>query len=435
MGDGMESVDLPTPALIKPIELWTGKQLFSVLIRPHAHMKVFVNLTVLEKNYSKSGGTMCPNDGFVYFRNSELVCGQLGKATLGNGNKDGLFSVLLRDYNAHAAASCMNRLAKLSARWIGNHGFSIGIDDVEPGGLLNHKKKARMDEGYEKCDNLIKDYNEGKLELPPGCDSAQALEAQITEVLSKIRETTANSDDCVCWPTNSWRSAYPNGFIDRSLPHFPRKPKTHSAKGFVANSFYSGLTATEFFFHTMGGREGLVDTAVKTADTGYMSRRLIKALEDLSVQYDYTVRNTSGGVVQFLYGDDGMDPAKMEGENGVPLNLERLYMKIKATCPARRHENLSPSEAKKEVYERLSKPDTTHCSNKFKNPLLGFFDELSKPDTTIARINSRIHCWGSLMKNVMRRTILVLLRRMMERYLELQLELLELKALENQELR
>lgn len=41
----------------------------------------------------------------------------------------------------------------------------------------------------------------------------------------------------------------------------------------MANSFYSGLTPTEFFFHTMAGREGLVDTAVKTAETGYMSRR------------------------------------------------------------------------------------------------------------------------------------------------------------------
>ncbi|KAF9600283.1 hypothetical protein IFM89_005869 [Coptis chinensis] len=403
MGDAMDPVDLPTPALIKPIELWTGKQLFSVLARPHAQMKVFLNLTVLEKNYSKSGETMCPNDGFVYFRNSELICGQLGKATVGNGNKDGLFSVLLRDYNVHAAASCMNRLAKLSARWIGNHGFSIGIDDVQPGELLNQQKKARIDEGYEKCDDLIREHIKGNIELPPGSDSALTLEAEISKVLNNIRETTAN----VCMKELHWRNSplimsqcgskgspinisqmiacvgqqsvggrrAPNGFIDRSLPHFPRKCKTPSAKGFVANSFYSGLTATEFFFHTMGGREGLVDTAVKTADTGYMSRRLIKALEDLSVQYDYTVRNASGGVVQFLYGDDGMDPAKMEGKDGVPLNLERLYMKIRATCPANAHENLSPSEALKKVYERLEKPDISlDGANKFKNSLRDFFE-------------------------------------------------------------
>ena len=83
----------------------------------------------------------------------------------------------------------------------------------------------------------------------------------------------------------------PNGFEDRSLPHFERHSKLPAAKGFVENSFYSGLTPTEFFFHTMGGREGLVDTAVKTAETGYMQRRLVKSLEDLVQHYDGTVRN------------------------------------------------------------------------------------------------------------------------------------------------
>lgn len=73
---------------------------------------------------------------------------------------------------------------------------------------------------------------------------------------------------------------------------------------------------------------------VKTADTGYMSRRLIKGLEDLSVHYDGTVRNANGGLVQFLYGDDGMDPAKMEGKSGAPLNLERLYLKTKVSSQA-----------------------------------------------------------------------------------------------------
>ena len=81
-----------------------------------------------------------------------------------------------------------------------------------------------------------------------------------------------------------------DGFFNRTLPHFEEQSKSASAKGFVENSFYSGLTAIEFFFHTMGGREGLVDTAVKTAATGYMQRRFMKALEDISVKYDDTVR-------------------------------------------------------------------------------------------------------------------------------------------------
>nr|CAB3484960.1 unnamed protein product [Digitaria exilis] len=362
LGDAMENIDLPTPALIKPIELWTGKQLFSVLVRPNAHTKVFLNLTVKEKNYSKKKEknvgeeeesmcgreTMCPNDGYVYFRNSELLSGQVGKATLGkycNGNKDGIYSVLLRDYNSHAAASCMNRLAKFSARFIGNHGFSIGVDDVQPGEHLNQQKKMKIDEGYRQCHDLISLFAKGALALHPGCNAAETLEHKITGVLNEIRTAAGN------------------------------------AKGFVANSFYTGLTATEFFFHTMGGREGLVDTAVKTAETGYMSRRLMKGLEDLSVFYDQTVRNASGGIVQFLYGDDGMDPAKMEGKDGRPLNLDQLFMKVMATCPPRGPDTLSPQDIRQMLDDKITQHDTSSdgaCSEEFKKQLREFLEERIK---------------------------------------------------------
>ncbi|GMN24464.1 hypothetical protein TIFTF001_000573 [Ficus carica] len=402
--------------VLQPVELWTGKQLFSVFLRPNANVRVFLNLTVREKNYCKDllvNGreieTMCSKDGFVYFHNSELISGQLGKATLGNGNKDGLYSILLRDYKAHAAAACMNRLAKLSARWIGDHGFSIGIDDVQPNEKLRGQINLIINKGANECDEQIKLYNEGKLPPEPGCDAAQSLEAKITQKLNDIREKTAkqlmkelhwrNSPlimsqcgskgspinisqmvACVGQQSVGGRRA-PNGFIDRSLPHFPRKDKTPAAKGFVAHSFYDGLSPTEFFFHTMGGREGLVDTAVKTADTGYMSRRLIKALEDLFVHYDNTVRNASGSTIQFCYGDDGMDPSQMEGKNGAPLNFERLFLKAKVTCPAEGVEKLSPEKVSELVESRLSKHDMTPeggCSAAFKTSLKNFLDEYVK---------------------------------------------------------
>ena len=96
-------------------------------------------------------------------------------------------------------------------------------------------------------------------------------------------------------------SRIPDGFVNRSLPHFPMFAKDPAAKGFVANSFYSGLLPYEFWFHTMGGREGLVDTAVKTAETGYMQRRLMKAMEDLSIQWDKTCRTSAGEMLPSLY--------------------------------------------------------------------------------------------------------------------------------------
>ncbi|KAK2643225.1 hypothetical protein Ddye_024988 [Dipteronia dyeriana] len=280
-----------------------------------------------------------------------------------------------------------------SARWIGNCGFSIGIDDVQPKKELSDKKGKLISENYEVCNVKINEFHEGKLKLKPGCDSARTLEDVITDILNRIREDAGKE----CMKGLPWRNSplimsqcgskgspinisqmvacvgqqsvgghrAPNGFIDRSLPHFPRQSKSPAAKGFVANSFYSGLTPTEFFFHTMGGREGLVDTAVKTADTGYMFRRLIKALEDLFIHYDNTVWNASGGIVQFLYGDDGMDPVEMEGNSGDPLNFGRLLMNVEATCPARGNKYLSPQEISEMVEKHVAgygmNPDKT-CS-------------------------------------------------------------------------
>jgi DNA-directed RNA polymerase III subunit RPC1 len=144
-----------------------------------------------------------------------------------------------------------------------------------------------------------------------------------------------------------------NGFVDRTLPHFEYHSLTPSAKGFVANSFYTGLTATEFFFHAMGGREGLVDTAVKTAETGYMARRLMKALEDLSLQYDSSVRNSENTVVQFTYGDDGLNPDQMEG-NERPVDFDRLRLHISQTSPCPDEKTLPASVLMKLVDQKLA---------------------------------------------------------------------------------
>jgi len=104
-----------------------------------------------------------------------------------------------------------------------------------------------------------------------------------------------------------------NGFEHRSLPQFSRYSRTPKAKGFVQNAFLNGLCTNEFFFHAMAGREGLTDTAVKTAETGYMQRRLMKSLEDLCIHYDMTVRNSTRDIIQVPYGGDSLDPSYMEG--------------------------------------------------------------------------------------------------------------------------
>ena len=114
----------------------------------------------------------------------------------------------------------------------------------------------------------------------------------------------------------------PFGFNKRSLPHFTKDDYGPESKGFVENSYVIGLTPYEFYFHAMGGREGLIDTAVKTADTGYISRRLMKALEDVMVKYDATVRTSKELLIQFLYGEDGM-----AGEHFEKIKLDLCNMK------------------------------------------------------------------------------------------------------------
>jgi hypothetical protein len=118
------------------------------------------------------------------------------------------------------------------------------------------------------------------------------------------------------------------GYSSRTLPHFKVNDLTPQARGFVESSYRKGLNPEEFFFHAMGGREGLVDTAVRTSTSGYMQRRLVNALQDMIIENDGTVRNSDKNIIQFRYGDDGVDP--MHTDHSDAVNLEVLLLKAKA---------------------------------------------------------------------------------------------------------
>jgi len=393
MCDAKDHFDLPPPAILKPARLWTGKQLISLLVKPSdscrsvdTGVEVLVNTEVGESQYEKKtendlrkGRHMCPHDNYVCFRNSELVCGSIGKTTLGDGNKNSLFYSILRDCDAETAADRMTRIAKLCARWIMLRGFTFGIEDVSPTKEIVAAKQDEIDKAYRACDDLIRAYKEGRLERVAGCDLELSLEQQVGKQLDDVRNKVANAAKkalhydnkvlvmALCKSKGSNENIsqmigcvgqqklagarIPNGFIGRTLPHFEMNAKDPAAKGFVANSFYSGLTATEFFMHTMTGREGLVDTAVKTAECGYMARRLMKALEDLSLQYDGTVRDAHGAIVQFRYGDDGLDPVMMEDDDSKPLNLRRMLLRACAVVARIRDPLLIPREGR-ELFEK-----------------------------------------------------------------------------------
>jgi DNA-directed RNA polymerase II subunit RPB1 len=115
----------------------------------------------------------------------------------------------------------------------------------------------------------------------------------------------------------------PYGFKRRTLPHFSKDDLGPESRGFVENSYLRGLSPQEFFFHAMGGREGLIDTACKTAETGYIQRRLVKAMETVMARYDGTLRTSGGQIVQFLYGEDGMDAVWIEKQKFDTLTLAK----------------------------------------------------------------------------------------------------------------
>ncbi|KAN0097898.1 hypothetical protein V8E55_002344 [Tylopilus felleus] len=395
LADADLQIDIPPPTIWKPVRLWTGKQIFNVLMRPNKKSQVFVNVESKCNRVDEPRPDcyarrplpdLSPNDGWLVVVNSEIMCGVMDKATVGSGKKKSIFGVILHDYGPHEAAAAMNRVAKLCARWLANFGFSLGISDVIPGPKLRAMKEKKVEAAYAECVDLIAKAKKGSLENKPGCNQEQTLEALISAVLSKVRDEVGK----VCMEELSRHNAplimatcgskgsvinvsqmvacvgqqiisgkrVPDGFQDRSLPHFPKKSKEPPSKGFVRNSFYTGLSPTEFLFHAISGREGLVDTAVKTAETGYMQRRLMKALEDLTTQYDLSVRNSTGGVVQFRYGDDGLDPACLEGD-AQPIEFQRS-MKHALSVGGRDGRALLPFEILEVMDSELGTPKFTN---------------------------------------------------------------------------
>ena len=216
LADANMQIDIPPPTILKPQRLWTGKQIFNVLMRPNRMSKVFVNVEckcnkveeVKKEHYpaiEKPRNDLMANDGWLVIVNSEIMCGLMDKATIGSSKKKSIFGVILRDYGPHEAAAAMNRVAKLCARYLGecarpyllgrgltsaiaNYGFSLGINDVIPGPELTEKKEDLIEKAYAECQDKIALAKKGGLKNKPGCDQEQTLEAEISSILSNVRE-------------------------------------------------------------------------------------------------------------------------------------------------------------------------------------------------------------------------------------------------------
>ncbi|XP_035735078.1 DNA-directed RNA polymerase III subunit RPC1-like isoform X1 [Vespa mandarinia] len=426
--DANMNIDFPKPTILKPLQLWTGKQIFSLIMRPNEACPVKANLKTKGRAYT-SNEELCINDSYVIIRNSQLLAGSMDKSTLGSGSKQNIFYILFRDWGEDIAATAMWRLARIASYFLMNRGFSIGIGDVTPGQGLLRAKQELLNAGYSKCTEYIQRMEEGRLACQPGCTEEETLEAMILKELSVIRDHAGKSCLKELHPSNSplimalsgSKGSFinisqmiacvgqqaisghrvPNGFEDRALPHFERRSKIPAAKGFVENSFYSGLTPTEFFFHTMGGREGLVDTAVKTAETGYMQRRLVKSLEDLCLHYDMTVRNAVGDIVQEIYGGDALDPTYMEGKD-CPVDYKRVLDHVQAKSPYKEEEPLDGPSVIKATNELLNSEEYECLSDEFKQELATFLKSVARK---IARYRQNIKTNSPVLSHLERLTV------------------------------
>ncbi|KAG7015837.1 DNA-directed RNA polymerase II subunit rpb1 [Cucurbita argyrosperma subsp. argyrosperma] len=337
---------IPAPTILKPQPLWTGKQVFNLIIPKQ------INLTRTSAWHSESEtGFITPGDTFVRIEKGELLTGTLCKKALGSSNGS-LIHVIWEEVGPDAARKFLGHTQWLVNYWLLQNAFSIGIGDTIADAATMEKINETISAAKNEVKNLIKKAQERSLEPEPGRTMMDSFENKVNQVLNKARDDAGSSAQKSLSESNNLKAMVtagskgsfinisqmtacvgqqnvegkriPFGFIDRTLPHFTKDDYGPESRGFVENSYLRGLTPQEFFFHAMGGREGLIDTAVKTSETGYIQRRLVKAMEDIMVKYDGTVRNSLGDVIQFLYGEDGMDAVWIESQK-----LDSLKMKKK----------------------------------------------------------------------------------------------------------
>ncbi|KAJ6577080.1 DNA-directed RNA polymerase II, subunit 1 [Mycena sp. CBHHK59/15] len=274
--------------------------------------------------------------------NGEIISGIVEKKTVG-ASQGGLVHVVFREKGPEATRQLFTGLQMVVNYWLFHNGFSIGIGDT----IADHGTMSFITQKIADCKvnvvQLIDDATHDRLKAAPGMTIRESFESLVERQLNLARDDSGQyaqknlkednnvkqmvvagskgsfiniSQMSVCVGQQSVEGRrIPFGFRHRTLPHFTKDDFSPEARGFVENSYLRGLTPQEFFFHAMAGREGLIDTAIKTAETGYIQRRLVKALEDVMVCYDGTVRNSLGDLIQFVYGEDGMDGAFIEKQN------------------------------------------------------------------------------------------------------------------------
>ena len=312
-----------------------GKEIFSAL---------------LPENFNFIGQSK--NKEPVVVKKGKLLEGVIDKATIGQDKGD-LIRSLYAHYGPNVCLDVLGKIFRLGNEVLLRFGFTISIADTDLPIDVMTKCKDAIYNAERRASQLIEMYNTKELEPIPGLSLEATLEKLISDVLNKARNKAgdilgeiADEDNPVvimalsgakgglinlslmsaCVGQQSLKGLrIPNGYKDRTLPIFKRKEVTPEAKGFIKRGYKAGLTPSEYFMHAMTGRDSLMDMALRTPKSGYLYRRLSNALQDLTVNYTGKIVDGNKNIVQFKYGDDGLDVSKTEGGK---INIKRIIKEV-----------------------------------------------------------------------------------------------------------
>ena len=326
-------------------ENWTGKELFSLLLPDDLNL---VYKAEICQKCDVCKEEACDIDAYVVIENGELKHGVIDEKAYGSFSGR-ILDKIVKEYGPARAREFLDRSTDLAICGIMKTGITTSTNDEEIPEEAQERINEHLRESENKVDKLVEAYENDYLEALPGRSLEETLEMKIMQVLGEARDVsgqiaenylTMEHNHSVVMARTGARASMLNltqitscvgqqsvrggrihrGYIDRTLPHFRKNELGAKAKGFVHSSYKKGLDPIEFFFHAMGGREGLVDTAIRTAQSGYMQRRLVNALQDLQVKPSGLVTDNQGMVIQLMFGEDGVDPAKSDFGKAADLN-------------------------------------------------------------------------------------------------------------------
>ena len=311
------------------VDLWSAKRIFSLILPGN--------------NFSYK----CKD---VVIKNSVIQKGEFNKKIVGSG-AGGLVHVINNDIGSEKSYDFLNDIQRLTNKFLANRGFSVGFDDIKRTHNLQKTNRDTIAKTKDEVFKYIEDVYHNATKI-----SKETFESKIFNKLNKARDDIGSNvmktidknnsfyqmiqsgakgnvlnisqilgsvgQQNVQWKKKNGRS--PLIINNRSLPYFNQFDCSPEARGFVQHSFVDGLDSVEFFFHMQAGREGVIDTACKTADVGYLQRKLVKSLENIKVHYDLTVRNEANRIVQYTYGHKNTNTIREE-----KLNLNLLDKNVK----------------------------------------------------------------------------------------------------------